>query len=69
MTRDEEGRLLPYFDWEKSDWYMGFEQDLTVPYSLQVLPLQRPENYYCIFYVKDAQGNLSVSEMIPLGGQ
>ncbi len=69
VTRDEEGRLLPYFDWEKSDWYMGFEQDLTVPYSLQVLPLQRPENYYCIFYVKDAQGNLSVSEMIPLGGQ
>ena len=67
ITRDEEGRLLPYFDWEESDWFMGFEQDLTVPYGLKVLPLQRPANYYCVFYVKDAQGNVSVSEMIPLG--
>lgn len=67
ITRDENGQLLPYFDWEQSGWYMGFDQDLRENYSLTVQPLQRPENYYCIFYVRDAQGNVSVSEMIPLG--
>ncbi|MCH5274713.1 MAG: hypothetical protein J1E65_02645 [Lachnospiraceae bacterium] len=67
ITRDENGQLLPYFDWEVSDWFMGFDQDLQKPYSLTVQPLQRPQNYYCIFYVTDAQGNVSVSEMIPLG--
>lgn len=67
VTRDESGQLLPYFDWEQSGWYMGFDQDLRENYSLTVQPLQRPENYYCIFYVTDAQGNVSVSDMIPLG--
>ena len=67
ITRDENGQLLPYFDWEQSGWYMGFDQDLRENYSLTVQPLQRPENYYCIFYVTDSQGNVSVSDMIPLG--
>lgn len=67
VTRDEKGQLLPYFDWEQSGWFMGFDQDLRANYSLTVCPLQNPENYYCIFYVKDAQGNVSVSDMIPLG--
>lgn len=67
VTRDKNGQLLPYFDWEESDWFMGFEADLREYYSLVVQPLQRPQNYYCIFYVTDAQGNVSVSDMIPLG--
>ena len=67
VTRDENGQLLPYFDWEQSGIYMGFEADLREYYALTVQPLQRPENYYCIFYVTDAQGNVSVSDMIPLG--
>ena len=67
VTRDEKGQLLPYFDWEQSRIYMGFEADLREYYSLVVQPLQRPENYCCIFYVTDAQGNVSVSDMIPLG--
>lgn len=67
LTRDENGRLLPFFDWEESGWLMGFEQDLTTGYELVVQPIQNPENYYCMFVVTDSQGNSSVSELIPLG--
>lgn len=66
VTRDENGNLLNFFDWEHSGWMMGFDLDLTQDYSLEVQPLQNPENYVCIFYVKDVQGNVSYSEMIPL---
>lgn len=66
VTRDKNGNVLPYFDWEESGWYMGFDQDLTVDYELQVLPLQHPENYMCMFYITDAQGNTTFSELIPL---
>ncbi len=67
VTRDENGLLTDFWDWEKSGWMMGFSQDLTVGYSLEVIPIQNPENYVCMFYVKDAQGEVSYSELIPLG--
>ncbi len=67
VTRDENGKLLPFFSWEKSGWQMGFEQDLNNGYSLEVMPIQNPENYVCMFVVTDSQGNSSVSELIPLG--
>ncbi len=66
LTRDDEGRLLPFFEWEDSGWLMGFEQDLTEGYSLDVTDIKNPENYYCMFVVTDVQGNQSVSELIPL---
>lgn len=66
VTRDEQGNMLPFFDWESSGWHMGFDQDLTADYELQVLPLQNPENYVCMFYITDAQGNTTFSELIPL---
>ncbi len=67
ITRNEDGSLMDFWDWEKSGWMMGFEQDLTVDYTLKVLPIQNPENYVCMFYVKDVQGNVSYSDLIPLG--
>ena len=67
LTRDENGNLLPFFDWEESGWLMGFEQDLTTGYELEVMPIQNPENFVCMFVVTDSQGNSSVSELIPLG--
>lgn len=66
ITRDENGNMLPFFDWENSGWIMGFDQDLETDYDLRVVPLQNPENYVCMFYLKDAQGNITCSELIPL---
>lgn len=67
LTRDADGKLLPFFDWEETGWIMGFEQDLQNGYELEVCPIEHPENYVCMFVVQDAQGNASVSELIPLG--
>ncbi len=67
LTRDENGNLLPFFDWEETGILMGFEQELTAGYELEVMPIQNPENYVCMFVVTDSQGNSSVSELIPLG--
>lgn len=66
LTRDQNGNLLPFFDWEKSGSLLGFEQDLTEGYSLEVTSIKNPENYVCMFIVTDSQGNSSVSELIPL---
>lgn len=66
VTRDDNGNLLNFFDWEKSGWMMGFDVDLTGDYHTVVQPLDHPENYVCIFFMKDSQGNTSYSEMIPL---
>ncbi len=66
VTRDDNGNLLDFFDWDKSEWMMGFEVDLTSDYKTVVQPLDQPENYVCIFFMKDSQGNVSYSEMIPL---
>ena len=63
---DDNGNLLNFFDWEKSGWMMGFDVDLTGDYHTVVQPLDHPENYVCIFFMKDSQGNTSYSEMIPL---
>lgn len=67
LTRDADGKLLPFFDWEETGWIMGFEQNLQNGYELEVCPIENPENYVCMFVVQDAQGNTSVSELIPLG--
>lgn len=66
VTRDENGDLLDFFDWEKSGWMMGFDVDLTSDYQTVVQPLDHPENYVCVFFMKDSQGNVSFSDMIPL---
>ncbi len=67
VTRDDNGNMLPFFSWEESGSLMGFEQDLTHEYSLDVRAIENPENYVCMFIVTDSQGNQSVSELIPLG--
>lgn len=66
ITRDKKGNLMDFIDWEQSGWNLGFEQELQEKYSLEVTSIKNPENYYCMFVVKDSQGNKSVSELIPL---
>lgn len=66
LTRDKKGNMTDFYDWEKSGMIMGFDQDLHSDYDLRAMPLQNPENYSCMFVLKDAQGNLTYSELIPL---
>lgn len=66
FTRGEDGEMIDFFAWEDADWYMGISQDITHDYALEMRPLEDPENYVCLFRIKDAQGNISYSELIPL---
>ena len=58
--------MLNFYSWENSGWMLGFEQELTNDYHLEMRPLDNPENYVCMFRIKDLQGNYSYSELIPL---
>lgn len=66
VTRDENGKLLPFFDWESSGSMMGFDMyiDNGIEFVAQSIP--DPENYACVFLIYDAQGNVTSSELIPL---
>lgn len=66
FTRGENGEMINFFDWEHSGTLFGISQDLTNGYHLELRPLENKENYYCVFRIKDIQGNVSYSEMIPL---
>lgn len=66
ITRGENGEMLNFYEWEESGWMLGFDQDLQNEYELVMRPLENPENYVCVFRIKDAQGNVSYSELIPL---
>lgn len=58
---------MDFWSWENSGILMGFEADINNGYELVVSEIQNPENYVCMFVVRDAQGKVSVSELIPLG--
>lgn len=66
VTRDENGQMKQFYDWEESGWMLGFDQNLQNEYELEMRPLEDPENYVCMFCIKDVQGNMSYSELIPL---
>lgn len=66
-TWDAEGNMMEFYDWENSGCFYGFSQDLTHEYELEMRPIVTPENYVCMFAVKDVQGNVTYSELIPLG--
>ncbi|MBQ9134602.1 MAG: hypothetical protein IJX66_00755 [Lachnospiraceae bacterium] len=66
LTRGENGEMLNFYSWEESGLLLGFGVDLQNEYCLEMRPLEDPENYVCMFRIKDAQGNVSYSELIPL---
>lgn len=67
ITRDENGNLLPFFDWEASGTLLGVGADYKNG-DLQIVqaPIDKDKNdYYCIFHIYDVYGNVTVSELIP----
>lgn len=65
INRDEQGNILFLDTWERADWFAKVEID-TQDAGLKVVPLENPENYYCIFNVFDVNGNSTMSDLIPL---
>lgn len=66
VTRGESGEMLGFYNWEESGVFFGHGVDLQNEYCLEMRPLENPENYVCMFRIKDVQGNTSYSELIPL---
>lgn len=67
VTRDENGEMLSYGNWESTGWMNGFDIVIEDGFELEYRPLENPEAYACIFYTVDLEGNRSYSELIPLG--
>ncbi len=66
LTRDENEAMIDFFDWESTNKGFGISLKLTEGYHLEMRPLDDPENFYCMFYIKDVDGNYSYSELIPI---
>lgn len=66
FTRGKNEEMIDFFEWEEAGKLFGIELDLTEGYHLEMRPLDDPENFYCMFYIKDVDGNYSYSELIPI---
>ena len=66
FTRGRNGEMIDFFEWEKTETVLGLSMDLTQGYHLEMKPIDDPEHYYCLFFIKDVNGNMTYSELIPL---
>lgn len=66
VTRGEDGEMIDFYDWEEGGYTLGLDLDLTEGYRFEMRPLDEPENYYCIFAIKDVNGDYTYSDMIPI---
>ncbi len=66
ITKDENGRTLPFWKWDDSDMMLGFDVDITNGIEFESTSIPDPENYMCMFAIYDSQGNITSSELIPL---
>ena len=66
MKKDDNGNILPFYDWEESTISVSFETRIDKGIKLTSMPIPDPENYVCMFVIYDAQGNVTASELIPL---
>ena len=67
ITRDENGIILPFFDWPQGDWITGFECYLTDGISFTYEPVYDDGfEYFIMFEVSDVQNNRYSSELLPI---
>lgn len=65
-TKDSDGNLLPYFQWESSDWYYSYELEAADGISFECRELENTDDYFVMFVVNDIQGNSFCSGMCEL---
>ncbi len=67
LTRDEEGRILDFWDWEDSSFIKWETINLADGLHFSYEPLYDDgQEYYLMFRVTDVQGNIYCSEPLPL---
>ena len=67
LTRDEEGRILPYWDWPEGSWIVLNQLALADGLNFTYEPLYDDgESYYLMFNLMDVQGNEYSSELFPI---
>ena len=66
-TRDELGNMLPFEIWEDSSILTGVDLSIEKGLELRIHQIDNLDDYMCMFYIYDTQGNCMVTEMISLG--
>lgn len=67
LTRDEDGRILDYWEWPKSDWILANEIAIADGLNFTYEPLYDDGNeYFLMFDIMDVQGNWYSSELYPV---
>lgn len=67
LTRDEDGRILNYWEWPEADWILWNETALAdgLNFSYETLYDDGGE-YFLMFNIMDVQGNQYCSELYPI---
>ena len=67
LTRDEDGRIMPYWDWPEGDWIVLNQLALADGLNFSYEPLYDDgSSYYLMFHLMDVQGNEYSSELYPI---
>ncbi len=65
-TRDENGELKPFTDWDKSSMIKGTSLNVSDGFHFEYQDVTSDGEYYYMFQMYDSQGNCTVSELFPL---
>ncbi len=67
LTRDDDGRIMDYWDWPEDSWIRGMEIALADGMEFVYEPLYDDgKEYYIMFRVTDLQENVYCSEPLPI---
>lgn len=67
LTRDEDGRILQYWNWPESDWILANEIPVADGLQFTYEPMYDDGGeYFLMFDIMDVQGNQYSSELYPI---
>lgn len=64
--KDENGNLLPYFQWDSSGVFYGNSYEVADDFYFCCSEIENKDDYYFMFVVKDIQGNSYASDLAKL---
>ena len=66
LTKDADGNTLPYFQWQGTGKFYGNQYEVADGFHLEARELQNKNDMYCMFVVKDINGNSYASDLFEL---